>query len=316
MKVSLIVPLRDEASSVWRLLESILAQTRIPDEVVFVDAGSSDNTRATIEKHADGRLNLSVISTGPAYPGKARNMGVERSTHDLIAFTDGGIELDREWLGNLSETINKAGADVVYGHYKPRTDTFFRECLALVMMQPLVMVDGRWMRKRSIASSLLKKSVWRAVGGFPDARAGEDRVFMARIDAGSFKVSYSPSAVITWDIPGDLRGVWKRFSDYSLHNANAGRIWNWHMPVLTMYGAALIFIALGVFVSPVFYLPVAAAFIARIAKRVFVNRREPYLKARHLPAYLAACGFLTLFIDAATFAGWARSCVVSEVKKH
>ncbi len=48
MKVSLIIPLRDEAASVVPLLESIAGQSRRPDEVVVVDAGSTDGTGALV----------------------------------------------------------------------------------------------------------------------------------------------------------------------------------------------------------------------------------------------------------------------------
>ncbi|MCM8761327.1 MAG: glycosyltransferase [Candidatus Omnitrophica bacterium] len=308
MKISLVVPLKDEENSVGRLLRSIDAQTRRPDECIFVDAGSADATVSFLKDAEEGRHNRLIILAESAYPGKARNIGVEKASGDIIAFTDGGIELDKDWLKNLAEEMEIASADVVYGHYAPRADTIFKECLALVMMQPQVMVDGKWMRKRSIASSLMRRSVWQAVGGFPDERAGEDRAFMMKIDEANFKVRYCPSAIITWDIPKDFKDVWNRFSTYSFHNANAGRIWNWHVPVLVMYMGAIVLIGLGIFVSPIFYAVLVGGLLIRIAKKIFGNRRESYLRATHMPAYLGLGLLLMIFIDAATFAGWFKSC--------
>jgi hypothetical protein len=115
---------------------------------------------------------------------------------------------------------------------------------------------------------------------------------------------------MVWEIPGDLGAVWRRFSAYSFHNANAGRIWNWHIPVLAMYMAAIALVALGFFASPVFYAVVIGGLIARTAKKIFSNRREKHVRAERVPAHILFTAFLIVFIDAAMFAGWWRSCVL------
>src|SRR3989338_7903243 len=98
MNISVVIPVRDEEDSITRLLESISNQTRLPEEIVFVDAGSTDKTDDIIAgyKYKDDRLKVKLISVGPAYPGTARNAGVKESAHEFIAFTDGGIELDKD----------------------------------------------------------------------------------------------------------------------------------------------------------------------------------------------------------------------------
>ena len=44
LRISLIVPVRDEEGSLARLVSSIRAQTRQPDEIILVDGGSTDRT--------------------------------------------------------------------------------------------------------------------------------------------------------------------------------------------------------------------------------------------------------------------------------
>ncbi|HEV2765010.1 MAG TPA: glycosyltransferase, partial [Pyrinomonadaceae bacterium] len=48
LRVSLVVPVRDEAETIDELLSSIAAQTRPPDEVLIVDGGSRDDTVARV----------------------------------------------------------------------------------------------------------------------------------------------------------------------------------------------------------------------------------------------------------------------------
>lgn len=50
MKISVVVPVRDEENSIRELLESLLAQTRPPDEIVVTDGGSKDRTRDIIRE--------------------------------------------------------------------------------------------------------------------------------------------------------------------------------------------------------------------------------------------------------------------------
>ena len=88
-KVSLIIPLKDEEKSVQALIDSISVQTVLPDEVIFVDAGSEDKTRAIIEDNLSKlKFNARLISAGRAYPGEARNIGIKERVSDLFTKTD------------------------------------------------------------------------------------------------------------------------------------------------------------------------------------------------------------------------------------
>lgn len=304
MNISLVIPLKDEELNLNRLITSVVGQTQRPDEVIFVDAGSADGTRDIIKKRRDYGGKFKLIPIGPAYPGTARNAGVKEARYDTIAFTDGGIELDRGWLKELSLVMeNDPSVDVVYGSYLPRTDTLFKECLAIAIVPPA--------RKRSsfIASSLLKKTVWQDVGGFPDFRAAEDRIFMNRIKERGFKIRYNPRAVVIWDIPSDIVKVFNRFYSYSFHDLRAGVAKDWHIPVVKMYLAASILLILGIVLSPLFYILLAVGLLARIAKKVFINRKEPYFKNIMAPCYLFLGSILMLVIDLAMFSGSVKYAV-------
>ena len=67
MKVSVIATVLNEGPAIRRLLDSLVAQTRAPDEVVIVDGGSSDDTVSILRGYADqGRLPLRVLVRLPA----------------------------------------------------------------------------------------------------------------------------------------------------------------------------------------------------------------------------------------------------------
>ena len=65
VRVTVISTVLNEGEAIRRLMDSLVAQTRQPDEVVIVDGGSRDNTVAVIQEYA-GRLPLRVlVEPGP-----------------------------------------------------------------------------------------------------------------------------------------------------------------------------------------------------------------------------------------------------------
>ena len=107
MKISLVIPVKDEETSLESLYKSICEQTRQPDEVLLVDGGSTDKTIELAQKLASGDLNLKVIETPQASPGKGRNIGAKNAENEWIAFTDAGIKLEKDWLEKLAAKVEK-----------------------------------------------------------------------------------------------------------------------------------------------------------------------------------------------------------------
>ena len=308
VRISLVIPVKDEAATIARLLDSISRQRRLPDEVVFVNAGSTDETANLIQRHKDDRLRLKMITVKAAYPGTARNLGVEAAEGGTIAFTDAGIELDDDWLGELSRVVEEdASVDVVYGSYSPRADTFFKECFSIAFVEPARRLGLEKGRTHFIASSLLKKSVWQDVGGFPDFRAAEDRIFMQRIaQEGRYRIRHNPKARVIWDIPGTPMKAFMRFFNYSYHDLRAGRAADWHLGVLKMYLVASSFVFLGIFAAPAFFLAPFIGLALRSGGKTIANRDEPYFRRSRAPSYLVCVSLLILLIDLAMFAGWFK----------
>ena len=307
-KISLVIPVKDEALSLEALLVSIDEQTRFPDEIVFADAASRDQTVSMIESYKIKGRPVALVQAGQAYPGKARNIAIEHSQHLLIAMTDAGIVLDKTWLEKLSQPFEDGqDVDIVYGHYEPIIDSFFKECLALVFLSAPRMIEGRKMRPYSVASCIMRKNVWEKVGGFPDFRAAEDRIFMEKVERSGFKVGYAPDAKVFWNIPSDFRSTFNRFSLYSMHDLRAGRAKDWHYPVLRMYTVGLILILLGIFFSPIWFLFVGIGILARAVLLIFEKTHELPLLKRLDAKRIFLSTIIMLWIDLAMFWGIARN---------
>lgn len=307
--VSLVIPVRDEETTLGRLLASIKAQTLPADEVIFVDGGSTDKTVELLRKASLGNTAVRVIEAGPASPGKGRNIGISAASNEWVALTDAGIRLDPRWLEELVKVVcGDPDVDVVYGHYEPVVDSFFERNAALVYVPPAQPRNGGRMRGPFIASSLLRRSVWQAVGGFPDLRAAEDLIFMERVENSAFKIGWAPAACVWWQLRPTLLTTFRRFVLYSRHNVLAGRQRYWHYGVARQYVVALIFVllALTMGVWPLL-LVIPFGLLLRVFRSIWRQRHSLTIGAMLNPLRWAHVLVITFAIDLATFIGWIQA---------
>ena len=69
-------------------IESILDQSYSNFEVIVVDDNSTDATTEIVEQFADPRINLIRLDENAGGPAKPRNVGLQNSKGDVIAFCD------------------------------------------------------------------------------------------------------------------------------------------------------------------------------------------------------------------------------------
>src|SRR5688572_4430487 len=170
MKVSVIVPVRDEEDSIRELLDSLLAQTHALDEIVITDGGSVDATPQIIEDYKLKGAPVKLIRAAAALPGRGRNLAAAEAKSEWLAFTDGGIRLPKDWLeALLAKAQEDKSTDIVYGAMEPVTDTFFTECAAIAYVPPPSPHGDVIIRPPFIASSLVRREAWAKVKGFPES---------------------------------------------------------------------------------------------------------------------------------------------------
>jgi cellulose synthase/poly-beta-1,6-N-acetylglucosamine synthase-like glycosyltransferase len=303
--VTLVVPIRDEAATLPIFLKSLDGQQVLPKELILVDAGSTDATRHVLEEYAATVACARVVDAESAYPGGARNIGVQLARSDWVAMTDAGTVVDPQWLAELLGAVDAdPTVDAVFGTYEPLVQTFFQRCLALCFLTPGRVIGGHRYRGPSTASLLLKKSVWKELGGFPEhLRACEDLLFFRTLMAGPYRTACAPRAVVHWRLPGTFAQVFRRFRTYSHHTLKAGLGSEWHAAVAMMYAAATVCLLLGAVVHwSVMLLPVVGLALRAIQSA----RRRPDVPhasgASALREYAAVC-VLLLWIDFSAMVG-------------
>jgi len=308
LALSLVIPVRDEERSIDALLDSIVAQTWPPDEIIFVDGGSRDGTLEKLGAACRRDNRIRVIEAGDATPGRGRNLGIAAALFEWVALTDAGIRLEAGWLAGLAGAARRdPEVRVVYGNFEPLTPTLFERCASLAYVPPRRESPAGLTRGPSIASCLMHREVWRAVGGFPDLRAAEDLIFMERIRKRGFKAADAPEATVWWQLQPSLGRTFGKFVLYSKHNCLAGRARYWHYGLARIYLSGLPFFVLAVASSPWWILAPVLGAALRVAKRIWNRRQEQDLVSLLNPVQFAGVGLILATIDLATFLGWAQA---------
>ncbi len=100
-KISVVVPTCNRSDTLAITLNSIMANTVLPDEIIIVDQGAN-NTGVFI---SDRSSNIKYIKDRGKGVARARNIGWKNAIGDIIAFTDDDALVDREWIKNILITF-------------------------------------------------------------------------------------------------------------------------------------------------------------------------------------------------------------------
>lgn len=91
MNIAVVIPTYNRKLLLARALRSVYAQTRVPDQIIVIDDGSTDGTESMVKTDFPG---VDYYYQDNAGVSAARNRGIKRSTSEWLAFLDS----DDEWL--------------------------------------------------------------------------------------------------------------------------------------------------------------------------------------------------------------------------
>lgn len=198
--ISVVIPAYNAEKHIRRCLKSVLRQTYDEFEVIVVDDGSSDRTADIVRSFSDSRIYL--VQQANRGVSAARNLGVEIARGEWVAFLDS----DDEWEPRFLEAVSTAAAQFpsavavftnikvsVTGRHKIR-ETGGRARLLSSYFE-FVLANRQGM---SSSSSLIRRNILMAVGGFPEGVThGEDVDTWVRV-AWSGPIAYVPEALAVY----------------------------------------------------------------------------------------------------------------------
>ena len=223
MKVSVIVTVFNEGRAIRRLLDSLVAQTRAPDEVVVVDGGSTDDTLSILQAVTDdGRLPLRVLVEPGANISRGRNLAIAAASGDVIASTDAGVWLAPNWLAELVAPFESENPpQTVAGFFIPDPRSAFEIAMGATVLPTLSEIDpDRFLpSSRSVAFT---RAAWQASGGYPEwLDYCEDLIFDFRLRDLFGPFTFAPRAVVYFRPRSNLRSFFRQYYRYARGDGKA-----------------------------------------------------------------------------------------------
>lgn len=251
MQVSLICTVLNEGESIRGLLDSIVGQSRQPDEVVICDGGSTDHTVEVIEEYAEW-LPLRVIAAPGVNISEGRNIAIAEAAYNLLAVTDAGVRLDPDWLAWLVAPLEENPAlQVVSGFFLPDPQTPFEVAMGATVLPELCDITPETFMPSS-RSVAFRREAWEQVGGYPEwIDFCEDLIFDFRLDALVGPFGFAPEAVVYFRPRPSLEAFYRQYYQYARGDGKANLFFRRHLIRYMTYFVALpLFLLAGVMVSP------------------------------------------------------------------
>lgn len=217
-RVSVVIPTLNGG----RLFDRVLAAAASQDcsfeyDVLVIDSGSTDRT-AEIASKIGGRVWLHTIDPATFQHGRTRNLGVELTDGDIVAFlTQDALPGDRMWLSRLVEGFDASErTGLVFGRHRayPAHGLFaahdldtmfdlFRDIGPVFSNRiglPSFIAQGSEQWRRLIGfhsdnNSALLRAAWKQIP-YPEIEWGEDQVLGWEMVRQGFDKAYADQAVV------------------------------------------------------------------------------------------------------------------------
>ncbi len=111
--VSIVIPVYNGEKTIERALDSVVNQSYRNFEVIIIDDGSTDNTRARCLPYVEKYSNFTLLSIKNEGVSNARNVAVEMANGEYITFFDADDELMPAFLSESVDFIKETGSDIV-----------------------------------------------------------------------------------------------------------------------------------------------------------------------------------------------------------
>jgi polysaccharide pyruvyl transferase CsaB len=225
LSVSLISTTRNEAGRLGEWWESLLKQTRLPDELVIVDGGSTDGTLQELQRLAkESPFPVVVLEAPRTNIARGRNLAIQRAQHRHIACTDLGCRLDSRWLETLVAAFEvDPDLQVVGGFYQADAGPGTNDREAHWFVPKLEAVGPRDFLPSSRSLAMTKRA-WAEVEGYPEwlTDAAEDTLFAMMLKEKCPRWGFAPEAMVYWTAPQSARRTLKTFWRYARGDGEVG----------------------------------------------------------------------------------------------
>lgn len=273
---SLVLTVLNEELSLPSFLHSIAEQRVLPNEIVVVDGGSTDDTVEQLRSWAPpAGCTLIVLEQPGANISEGRNLAVAHASSDRILVTDAGTILDSEWSALMLAAFDEGSSpDVIGGFFRPTGRTLVERTIAFAITPNVMEIDGSKFLPSSRSLGFTRQA-WSNAGGYPEwLDYCEDLLFDLRMKQLDLRFTFVADAVVTWSARSNIASFMKQYFRYARGDGKANLWAKRHAARYAAYTAGLSLLALS-FAQPlalVLLVGAAGAYLAKFWRRLWRGR--------------------------------------------
>jgi rhamnosyltransferase len=207
--VSIILRSFNEGWALRDTFPALQAQSHAPWELIVIDSGSTDGSVELIEKAAP--RHFVRIEPHEYNPARVLNLGMELARSEFGIFLNAdATPQGREWLRPLVSGLQDPGVAAVFGRQVPRPDCDavyahdYERCFGPNRE------SARWSHFFSMASSGIRKDIWRRRGFNERMQYSEDDEYTRWCAAQGYRIVYEPASVVMHSHNYTGSQAWKR----------------------------------------------------------------------------------------------------------
>lgn len=224
LRVSVIMPLYNGAAHLMEAVASVAAQTRVPDELVVVDDGSTDDGIALLQTLSTP-FPIRTVRQKRAGQSVARNRGVTTAVGDLLAFLDQDDAWHSEhlqvlcepfvedtavgWVYSDFDEIDAVGRTVTLSFLADRAIGHPRRSLGACLGENLMVIPS---------ASVIRRTTFERLGGFDEELQGyEDDDLYVRAFRGGTAMVFEPRSLTRFRVHSTSSSANGRFAESRLY---------------------------------------------------------------------------------------------------
>lgn len=124
MKISIIIPCYNEEKYIEKCLQSIINQTKKPNEIIIVNNNSTDNSIKIIKQYKKKYSFIKIINEKKQGIAYSRNKGFNYAFGDILVKCDADTILPLDWIKKTTEIFSKNKNIISYSNHFYLYDLF------------------------------------------------------------------------------------------------------------------------------------------------------------------------------------------------
>lgn len=219
--VSIVIPARNEANGIARVLDACLAQDyEGPLEVVVAYAQSSDATREILARYESAH-GIAVVANPAGTTPSGLNAAIAAASGDIVVRCDGHAVLPPNYVSAAVKALVRTGAGNVGGIQRAVGASATQRAIALAMTNPAGVGNAAFHRggtagpADTVYLGVFNRIALEQVGGFDATLVrNQDYELNVRLRDAGWTVWFDPSLEVEYTPRSNLGSLWRQYYGY------------------------------------------------------------------------------------------------------